>query len=369
MSTVIFRRGANAAYADAWTQREWQLASTGQPGTATIHLDYSQAAASATYINPAGGSWVEIVSEGGCGKWVGIIDEPQSDIDKLVITAKQPWVLLQGERVMHWESTFRHAVTPGYVAGRVLKEALSGLPWFNTRYLPSDGSDPPLRNYQLNGQDAWSILTDLMERSTSELWIDAETGDVRWMGALAGALQFTTLLVADGNLFNWSYRPSASQRVGEVVVKRDSERYMLADGAGMLARPAQVTITADAGASMYTAARDELTRRAGAQVAISGAVGASLWTIREGMFANVMVPLAGFSGQQHPCRVLARSRSDDSDLMPLTFQVIDGNVGVRVAPPMRAGSTRNAGAKPRGSFAQRVKANERNVFNTWLADH
>ncbi len=356
------------AAAEAWCQREWTLAALGEPGTATVELPYSEPAASATYIDPAGRSWLEIVGVGNCGGWVGVIDQPQFDVDRLVITARQPWVLL-ASRVMHWETTFRHPTTPGYIAGRVLREALSGLPWFNTRYLPSDGSDAPLRNYQFSGQDAWSILVELMEQSSSELWIDATSGDVRWMGALAGPGQVGTPLVADGNLLQWSYESKGSNRAAEVVVKRGTERYALSDGAAALSQPSQVTITAEAGASLYVTARDELLRRAGPQVVVRGGVEPALWSIREGMFAQVYLPGVGFSGRSHTCRVLRRQLSDDSELMLLELQAIEPTVGVRVAPPARATSSGNAGARPRGSFRQRIRASERRAHNTWLREH
>jgi hypothetical protein len=335
---------------------------------ATVTLSYSDPAASAAYIDPAGGSWLEIVGAGGCGGWVGVIDQPQFDVDRLVITARQPWVLLSG-RVMRWETIFRHPTSPGYIAGRVLREALSGIGWFNTRYLPADGSDAPLRNYQFTGQDAWSILVELMEQSTSELWIDAENGDVRWMGALAGPGQLAIPLVADGNLLQWVYQSSGDDWAAEVVVKRGTERYSLSDGGATLSRPAQVTITTEAGASLYLAARDELLRRTNPRVTVRGGVGPELWNIREGMFAQVYLPGVGFGGRRHTCRVLRRQLSDDNELMQVEMQAIEPAVGVRVAPPERATSGGNAGARPRGSFRQRLRANERRAHNTWLREH
>ena len=367
MAAVTFRRNASSRMVDAWCERTWQIPATGDAGEAVIRLPYSSAAASTTYIDPAGGSWVEIANEGGCGAWIGIIREIQYNTAEIQLTCAQPWVLF-GDRILHWETTQRHAAPVGYLAGKILREAMSGLPWFWERYLPGEATDPMIRNYEFNGQDAWSALQDLMDQCNSELIIDAETGEVTWGGALSGDLRQTTLLIADGNLRNWSYRASGQQRAAEVMVKRGNERFSLYSGAGAVAYPGQVTVTAATGQSLYNVAAAELPRRAGAAISISGAVTSDLWTIRERDFVRVIVSQAGFSGKEHPCRVLGRRVSDDSPLMQLTLQVIDESVGVRVAPPMRGGSTGTSGAKGRGSFAQRQRAAQRAGWHAWLRD-
>lgn len=368
MAGVTFRRSASSRMVDAWSERTWSLPSTGDVGSASIRLPYTSAAASATYIDPDGGSWVEIADEGSCGRWIGIIREIQYGATEIELTAFQPAALL-GDRVLHWETTFRHTTNAGYIVGRILREVLPGIPYLWSRYTPADGSDPPLRGYSVNGQDAWSAILDLMELSRSELFIDSETGEVTWEGALAGDLRNTTTLIDGGNLRNTTYRMSGEQRAGEVVAKRGSERLILQHGTATIGYPGQVTVTADAGQSLYVIAASEMERRAGAAVTIGGSVPSSLWTIRERDFVRVLMPAARFGGAEHPCRVLSRSCSDESDLMTLTLQVINEAVGVRVAPPMRAASTSKSGAKGRGSFAQRQRASQRAWWKTWLGDH
>ena len=368
MGAVAFRRNVSSRMVDAWCERSWSLPSTGDVGSARIRLPYTSPAASAAYIDPDGGSWVEIADEGGCGRWLGIVREIQYGATEIELTAYQPAILL-GDRVLHWETTFRHTTNAGYVVGRILREVLPGLPFLWSRYTPADGSDPPLRGYSLSGQDAWSALLDLMELSQSELFVDSETGEVTWEGVLAGDLRNTTTLIDGGNLRNTIYRVSGEQRAGEVVVKRGTERFILQSGTSTIGYPGQVTVTADAGQSLYVIGADELTRRAGASITVGGAVPASLWSIRERDFVRILMPAARFGGAEHPCRVLARSRSDDSDLMDLTLQIINESVGVRVAPPMRASSTSKAGAKGRGSFAQQQRAGHRAWWKTWLEGH
>jgi len=345
------------------------IAATGEPGSADIRLPYSSGAASSTFVDPRGGSWVEVADEGGIGKWVGIVRELDYGETEIRITAEQPQTML-GDRIMHWETTLRHAQPVGYVAGKVLREALPGVPylWMDPDW-PYDGSDPLMRDYAFSGQDAWAVLLDLMELCTSELVINADTGEVSWMGALAGDLRQTALLIADGNLRNWSYRASGRERAGEVMVKRGSERYSVYSGGANIAYPGQVTITADSGYGLHGIAQAELNRRSGAVIAITGAVPSELFSLRERDFVRVVVPPGQFSGAEHPCRILGRSASDDSPLMPLVMQVIDEVAGVAVAPPMRSGGSASSGAKGRGSFAQRFRSTQRATWRSWLGDH
>lgn len=364
---MLFRRNNATRYADAWCERSWSLPATGDPGTASIRLPYSAAAASSTYINPEGGSWLEIADEGGCGKWVGIVRDLTFNTDEVRISAIQPWAILS-DRILHWERTYAHAVATGYIAAQVLTEALSGLPWFWHRYLgAAETIGPIVRGYEVNGQDAWSALTDMMELSGDEIIINAETGEVTWGGPLAGDLRQTTNLIADGNLRNWSYRANGSKRVSEVMVKRGTERYSVYSGATAAVYPGQATITAEDGLRMPELAAQELIRRQGVSIGITGAVGPELYSLRERDFPRVVVPRGRFTGAEHPCRLLSRSLSDDGPLMTLGLQVIDEAIGVRVTPPMRGGGASTFAGKGRGSFVQRQKSSNRILWDVWRA--
>jgi hypothetical protein len=367
MATVTFRRNNASVTVDVWASRTWQLPVTGEPGSAEIRLPYTSAAASQTYIDDDGGSWIEIASEGGCGRWVGIIRELEYSESEVRVSAAQPWVIF-GDRIMHTEVTYRYTTPIGYLVLMVLREVLPGLPWFWVDTSKLDlGSDVLLTGYQFSGQDAWSVLTDLMEQALNELWIDPETGRVSWRGAMSGDLRAPAALIAGGNFRNWQYR-AVGDRVSEVTVKRGRTRYSVYSGSAAVAYPGQKMITAATGQNLHRTASEELTRSSGATLTVSGGVTSDLWSIREGMFPTVVLPQAGFSGREHPCRVLARTVSDDSPLMTLGLQIIDPLIGVRVAPPMRAGSQATAGAKGKGSFAQRQRATARYAWNRWLRE-
>lgn len=368
MAAVTFRRNTSTRYADAWCERTWALPATGSIGTARVRLPYSAAAASSTYINPEGGSWLEIADEGGCGRWVGIIRSVSFGATEIELEAAQPWVIL-GDRVLRWEGAYQHAAPAGYYAARVLREALSGVPWFWTRYLgAAEAMGPIIRNFQITGQDVWSALLELMEQSDSELMIDAETGEVNWGGALSGDLRQMANLIADGNFREWSYSADSSERISEVIVKRGTERNSAYSGATALVYPGQVMVTADDGYKLATVASTELLYRQQAQITITGSVGTELYGLRERDFLRVVIPAAGFTGKEHPCRLLWRRLADDSALMELGLQVINESIGVRVPPPMRGGSRSTSGAKGRGSFAQRMRSTQRLAWRTHLRE-
>lgn len=365
MAAITFRRNVSSRAVDAWAERTWQIPATGEPGSASIRLPYTSAAANATYIDPNGGSWVEIADEGGCGKWVGIVREIEYGETEIRLACQQPWCLF-GDRVLHWESKYLHPAPVGYYVRKILTEVLPGMPWFWVRYW-NEGSDPIIRDFEINGQDAWGALVDLMEQCGSELVINPETGEITWEGALSGDLRQTAVIIAGGNLKNWSYRASGTERAGEVMAKSGTQRYSAYSGATAIAYPGQVTITADG--SLYGAATAELARRTYSAVTISGQVPSTLFSIRERDFLRVVVPMGKFTGAEHPCRVLGRTRSDDNADMPLMLQVIDELAGVVTAPPMRGGSARTSGAKGRGSFSQRFRSNQRLTWLQWLRDH
>lgn len=365
MATITFRRNSASITVDAWASRTWQLPVTGEPGRAEIRLPHTSPAASATYIDDEGNSWLEIASEGGCGKWIGIIRELQFGESDIRIIVEQPWGLF-GDRVIPVDYTRYDRLPAGYYVQEILLATLVGVPWFWWSTFDY-GSDPIIQSLEYVGQDAWGLLLDLMDQALCELQIDAETGQIRWRGALAGDQRAQQALIAGGNFLGWSYRVVGS-RVAEVSVKRGRERYWARSGTAAARYPGQKIVTASFGQDLATVANDELARATGATLTIEGGVPASLWSLREGMFPTVFVPQAGFGGREHPCRVLARTISDDSELMMLGLQVLDPVVGVRVPPPMRSGGQATAGSKGKGSFAQRQRADRRFAWNSHLRE-
>ena len=352
VTLTTFQRGSASISADVSVDRAWALPSTGQPGQATIRVPYSSVAASATYIRDDGGSWVEVASVGGCGKWIGIVRKVQHGDVEYVITAEQPWTLLR-DQIIHVSRTNIHSASFGTIALVVLREALSGLPWF---YMGAfdEGSDPLTQGYSMDG-DAWSILTNLMDQGVNELFINAETGYVTWGGALAGAQLVATELFAGGNFHGAAPALDGTQVASEVMATRGEEHHSVYSGTAAGVYPGKVVVSVSSGGSLERAARAELTQRSKAAVSLAGGVGTELWSIRERNYVNVSVPIVNFTGRSYLCRVLARSIEESANLMQLSLQVIEPSIGVRVAPPSRGGggSIRMSTNKWRGSFRQR----------------
>lgn len=364
MGTIIFRRNTDVRFADAWAERTWKIPATGEAGSATIVLPYSSPAASSTYIDPEGGSYVEIASEGDCGKWRGIVTEIEYDTSTIRLSAAQPQMIL-GRRIMHFEGNVRHAVSLDAIVSKVLREALPGFPLLWCRYYPNGGNDPVIRNYGFSGQDAWSIILEMMDQGNSELFVDGETGEVTWRGGLAGN-QYGGNLFSGSTLLNWRYRVSVMNRISEVTVKAGAHRHIVSDGGAAKSFPAQAIITSGAAASIGLSAELELLRSSTAQVAVEGSVPPSKWSLREGNTVRVVVSEGRFSGAEHPCRIIGRTLSDDSSLMGVELQVINENLGATTPPPARGGSATNSGALGRGSFSQRMSSSSRRSWMTYL---
>lgn len=368
MGVVIFRRGTSFAYDDAWCERTWMLPSTGEVGTGRIRLPYSSTAASSTYIDPDGGSSVEIISEANCGTWRGIITEINYDNTMIEIAIAQPHILL-GRRIIHWEGAQIHPLPISSIVRKVFRETLPGIPGLWCKTYPTGSNDPLMRGYQYSGQDAWSVLVEMMENSSSEIFIDADTGEITWEGAMCGDI-LTEPLIADGNLHDWRYRALVSSRTSEVTVKTGTHRYTTSNGTSAIAYPAQSIVTSGVSMILASSAEAELLRGSGAQVVVEGSVDVELWHLRERQIARVAFPQAGFTGEEHPCRILGRSLSEDSSRMRLILQVIDENADMQqVSPAMRSGSSRTQGARGRGSYASQQVAARRSAWFSFLKDN
>ena len=350
LTRIQFTRGTNSIVVDAPAERRWSAPITGEAGEAVIRLPRDSAANSMTYINGNGGSQVRIISEGGCGVWLGtILDIDDSDPNELILTAFQPAKLL-GHRQVEYAGTLTN-VSAGYAAMTVLRGAGVGgsARGLTMTYGTSEGGVLSERSFDPNG-DAWGGLTALMDASDGELHITA-TGDCRWIGPLAGGNRYDVLLVEGGNFQDVTYSTSAESRLSAVTSGDGPDRYTARRGdAAREGWPAQITIDGSA-----QAAQRELEARSQAAVTISGGVTSDHWSIRERDYVSVLVPRAGGTGRIHRCRVLARSLADGDHLMRLELQVIrpvvatevSGGAGARQRPAQRASADGSS-----GSFAQ-----------------
>jgi len=328
-------------------------------------LPRSSPAATATYIDPDGGSIVSIASQGGCGTWRGVILPIDYDGVTIQLTALQMGAIL-GRRILTRSAVVAN-VTAGYVVSVILREALAGVGGLGVTHGPFEGGDH-VASYSLDGQDAWGALSEMMDQSDGEIHINADTGEIIWVGSLAASPRYDPLLIAGGNLRDVSYQTDATNRLAEVVATFGDERYTARRGETAAGGwPTQARVSSETGgAGMIAAATAELEQRTLPAVSISGSVTSAHWAIRERQYVRVIVPWARFTGATHVCRVLARSISDDSPLMPLELQVIPEvaattvvpGAGARVRPPQRTGPDRLHS----GSFAQQFRRLQRDAI-------
>ena len=362
LTRILFTYGTNSIGVDAPAERRWVLAASGEAGEATIRLPRDSAAASTTYLNPDGGSLVRILSEGGCGEWFGIVaDIDDSDPNLLGITAYQPGKLLG---IRQLDAGPIRNTTAGYMATTILREALVGVRGLSLPNAPFEGGTLGEREFDPSG-DAWSGLAALMDASGAEIDVTA-AGEINWIGPLANATRYDTLLVAGGNLQEASYRTVGAGRLAEVTAGAGPDAFTARRGdAAADGWPGQATIDGTA-----QSAQRELEARADAAILIGGGVTSEHWSIRERDFVNVLIPWAQFGGRLHRCRVLARSLADGEALMRLELQVMRPiapttisavGAGARQPPPQRP-STRAKRATYAGSFAQIFAQIKRNFL-------
>lgn len=354
MSTVTFVNGTQSVTVDAPAVREWRDAAGGQAGTAAIRLPRSSPAASATYVDPEGGSLVRIADHGGCGAWLGVVTEIDFAGDAVLVSAVQPWALL-GQRSVQRPGTLTD-ILPGHVADLVLRDALAGVRTLWTRGQDWGHGSPALPSVTLAG-DAWSLLRSLMDASDGELAVLA-TGEVTWCDPAVHAPRYDPLLIAGSTLLDVAYRLVTSGRVSEVLASSGRQRYVAQRGEVAAGGwPAQATLSVDDPRQLVATAERELEARSRPAVVISGAVTSAHWAIRERMRVQVLVPHAGFSGRMHWCRVLGRRLDDERGLLELDLQALIPSLGTLAAATRMSQrpATRTSANAEGGSFAQQFR--------------
>lgn len=314
-------------------RREWALPVAGRFGQATIRIPYGSPAASPDAINADGGSWVTIHDTGGSGVWPGIVGPVTFDETAAVVTAFQPWVLLQ-HRGVRPAGTYRN-VAAGLVAYRALNDALAGLPWFHLAAGGFDGGvviDEPVT---FQGQDAWSVLTGLMEASDQELYIDPETGRVEWCGAFTQGQLYPTLLVEGVSLLGVAYSLDPTGQASQVTAINNLRTFTVINADVAVAGwPATVTVGSErGGAALRTLAQRESDRRSQPLRTLTGTVTAAHWAIREGDFVRCLIKRLGWTGGIATCRVLSRDLDEASGRMTLGLQLYEVSDATRSLPP------------------------------------
>lgn len=336
MSRCEFRVGQRGIVVEASATRSWALPITGNVGQASVTLPYDSPAASASFINPHGGSWLTIQDDI-AGPWRGLVTGLVYNALNLTVTASQPWIILS-KRYVTSPGTFCN-VSAGVIATSALNRALEGLRWLWLGTSSYDGQGPDIQSYAFTGQSCWQVLTNMMDRSDGELHIDADTGRADWVGAYAYATRYSTLLVAGASLQNAQYSVDTTRRIAEATATAGADYYTAREGeVASDGWAAQASVSSALAGTPLRVAAEQLLDSSNNSGTLTGEVGSTYWDIRERAILTVMHPRADFAGKRLTCRVLGRALSDGARVMTLTLQVLPETTVQRVTPPTRARS-------------------------------
>lgn len=356
MTLAVFRDGRNQIAIDVAAKRTATLPSTGQAGECVLQVPYGAHPNLRDCIDSGGGSLVIIPTQGTGQAWYGVVTQLDFDVAAVQVTAHQPWIILGKRNVSAGRRlTGRNA---GYIWQAAVRESLGGMGGYPLRYGP--GTDtPPHISYEFQGQDLNSVAMDLMAASGQELMhTPAVPGQptLYWGSMHASARIWPDLLVAGSTLRDEGFSVSIMDRVSRVTARNQSGNFYSAwQGVGAAQGwPAEIGIQGGETLSeMMAATEQELIRLLQPGVQISGGVprihpatGTNLWNIRERDFVRVVFPRARFNGATATCRVLGRTRSDDSNLLTLDLQVLGDPASVMNVRRAQRGIT---GRPARGS--------------------
>lgn len=332
MTLVTFRNGRAQRMFDVAGTRTFTLPATGQAGEAQFRVPYAADDYLRDVIDSGGSSLVIVHGQGQTEPWHGVVTGLEFDSDAVQVTAHQPWILL-GKRNVSNGRVFT-GWNAGQVMGAALREALGGMGGFPLRYTTITDT-PPHIDYEFRGQDVMSVAQDLMALSGQELMHAPKSPRLpilQWGGQHARATYWPDILVAGSSFLGEGYSLSILDRVSRVNARADDGRSYSAWVGEPAARgwPAELTIQGGTTiAALMNASEQELIRLVQPGTQITGGVprlhpatGTNLWNILERDFVRVMIPRARFTGATATCRVLARTRSDDSLLMTLELQVM-----------------------------------------------
>lgn len=316
---------SSTVIADLPVKVGWPLPITGRVGACSFTIPRRHAAFSSDYVNPAGGSAVELLDDG-YGVWRGLTVPTKYSADGVDVTAYQPTMLLSG-RFLPKDRTYTN-VSPGFLFSRIIRETLGGIAPFQVAATVVEGGLPLVDEFAFTGQPCWDALGDLMGRCDTEVQFDPDTLTLGWGDALGTAQYTNTDLIGEANLFDAQVDVDPSQRVAEVISRLDgASDYVARDGgAAADGLPLQAVINAGVrGATRVRDAEAELARRARPVVTVRGRVGVGVdyQALREGMIVpRVVIPWAEFSGASYTCRVLERTRDDSAGAIGLNLEVL-----------------------------------------------
>lgn len=186
-------------------------------GTAKLFIPWDHEANDDRYLDPEGGSRIEI-NGGALGRWVGLAQRPQVTDKGLTIDAMEiAWVA--SNRIVGWRAfdarSQQAELTAGQIARLAVTDALIPLGWVkHGRYVDGGVTFP---TFEFKGETLADVLGRLQER-TGEEWEISYAGDAfvfNWRPPVRSF--YTRHLTDDGDLSTMSVETAVDDRVAEVI--------------------------------------------------------------------------------------------------------------------------------------------------------
>ncbi len=302
--------------------REWVLPSAGEAGVAQLVVPWDSPAASESYIDPEGGSFIRIEDAFGTGVWRGYITNVSYSQAGITVDATQEWAILARYPVS-FHQTIKYATPAAIVA-----EAIEASP-LNAGAMVE--GPPVVEEWEFHGESIWDVISQMMDLYGYELHAhDDGTVCFGTVGSLVSGL-----FMAGGDAQNVGYGLDVGPQWSQVTALSGEnsitagETITTSPWAGhMVEKVNNATID-----ELYEAADSILDDNKFPDEVITMAVRSEHWTIAEGDWVQVHIPWAQFGGVTRIARVIRRSIDQTNEVMQL---------GLLVERPVEPGETGTA---------------------------
>lgn len=309
--------------------REWVLPSSGDAGTARVFVPYLSDAASASYIDPDGGSRITIRDQFGSGDWSGYISSVSYRGDGVELVAQQNWAILN-RRPVAPNATF-DTVT----AADLVEEAISATPFS----IGGVAQGPPaIESFTFHGERVWDVVREMIDRSGMEFYIGDD--GLAYFGP-KGSL-YPGVFLAGGNLQDVQFGIDASQQVGQITAISGDRVHTVGEvtDAGNWPLHEVLKVDVESSEELNDLAEEAFGDQRYVEETVAGTVNANYWDLREGDWIQMHHPNVKFSGITRMLRVVRRAITESNDRMVLGLIVERHSSPGDVNPPAYSGRPR-----------------------------
>lgn len=293
--------------------REWTHPALSEAGVARVFIPNTHPAFSADYINTGGGSRLGIQGQADSGVWNGRVTGLRFTEAGVEVTAHQDWLLLS--KMASPASLTIRSATPD----QILTAAIEATGFAIAGIAPCP---PSIETYQFSGAPVWSVITEMMDLTGLEVYVDTD-GLVEWgRGGAFTDNQF----VAGYDMLSVSYALDILNRLSMVTATNGTDSFLAQNSASAASNwPASLVVQQSDATyeELADIAVAELAARKSRNIQITGKVRSDHWSIQERDYLKLLIPGANFAGVNVLCRVLRRSIDEASEYMTLGMQEVD----------------------------------------------